>query len=374
MDTKLEKTLSGKSLLGDQHWPWGYPNWVEKEEIPVKVKPFSLSINTLINKQPITQQVHPTQNTPIEKLTCQDISLICCCGDSLLTGLGVTSNPSKLKNKILSAMVKMNFSLMVPWLISGEHRHNTCITGGGNGVVSAGRLLNSVLNGRLQGLSFKKTVLFSKGNGFNFARTGAQSSNLINQIHTLISNVRKQGVMKEYKLLFIWIGANDIITKSTSYIRIHFENHLVHCLTILKQCVPKLVVCILPIPHFSTLLMGNKLNLEKKQRIDQKTLLVNKILYNVVHEFSWNSNDFKVIWQPIPVDPINQDMLHIQNDQPLFISTLDNVHPSFIAQQLFAKCIWNNLFRGKDEKLENIHDVVNSEWHHPTETDRICFE
>ncbi|KAJ3268034.1 hypothetical protein HDV01_003523 [Terramyces sp. JEL0728] len=362
MTVKLEKTLSGKSLLGDQHWPWGYPNWVEKEEIPVKVKQL----------HPIPKQVHPITTTTINNITCQDINLICCCGDSLLTGLGVTSNPSKLKNKILSAMVKMNVSLMLPWLISGEHRHNTCIAGGGNGVVSVGRLLNSVLDGKLKGLSFKKTVLFSKGNGFNFARTGAQSSNLINQIHTLIHALKKQN-QSEYKILFIWIGANDIITKSTNYIRLHFETHLVHCLTILKQCVPKLIVCILAIPHFSTLLMGNKLNVEKKQRIDQKTILVNKILYNIVHDYNWNDVEFKVMWQPIPVDPINQNMLE-QSGQPVFISTLDNVHPSFVAQQLFAKCIWNNLFRNKDNKVENMQDIISSEWHHPLPTDFICIE
>lgn len=334
------------NLLGDQDFPWGYPAWLESSNSVT-----TLNYNTKSILEPNAAQVGP-----------EDISLVACCGDSLLTGLGVTAHPSKLKNRIIAALGQFHISLLLKWLISGEHRHNTCISGGSNGVVSVGRLLKSC-NPNLIGLNQRKTLLFSKGSDFNFARTGAQSNGLQDQVNRFIKKLSQRQYAQQkasWKLVYIWIGANDVFSKSFSTIKQTFEQHLVSSLQTLKMKVKNCIVCLMPLPNLAHLLVETNVTPERRVRILTKTALVNKILEKIAKEYTWNDElDFRVLWQPVPSDP-----MPIESQADL-VSTLDSVHPSFMAQQLFAKCIWNNLFLKPEEKITTIKGVIESEWKKP---------
>ncbi|KAI8902327.1 hypothetical protein BC833DRAFT_573857 [Globomyces pollinis-pini] len=298
----------------------------------------------------------------MDKLLPKDIELIGCLGDSLFTGLGVTAFPSKWKNKIYQWLFKYN--KLIPWILSGEHRQNTCILGGGKGVISVGRLLKRY-NPALQGLNTRKTRMFSRGSDYNFATTGAKSQNLRMQTIRMVRRFKRDRTTHSVKILFLWIGVNDAFSKSHKSLEKTFVGDIVTALALIKTHLPNTFVCILPLPNLGQVLKD--VGSEKRTKIISKIKLINQLLWDVTNDWDFNGDYyFRVTFQPIPFDDL--DNPEFLNMYPL-ISTLDDQHPSFIAQQLFAKCIWNNLFLKPEHKVTSIQQVIDSAWYEPTEDD-----
>ncbi|KAL2914078.1 Lysophospholipase 1 [Polyrhizophydium stewartii] len=304
---------------------------------------------------------HAPARKTASTLSARDVKLLVCLGDSLLTGLCVTAHPGSVKNKVLAALAsRPTHSLIVPWMISGEHRNNTCISGGGDGVVSVGRLLK-VFSPAIVGLTQHKTYLFSRGSGFNFARSGSTVDGLVEQVHRFVSKLRRPEfciLENHWKLIYIWIGANDVFSRPIDEISRTFEANLVKALQTLRTLVPRAFTCVLTMPNLSR---AHVVNTEKRRDlIARKTKLVNDLIRKVVAEYAWNdSEEFRVALQPIPDDEITED----QYGQ--FISELDGIHPNYLAQQLFAKCIWNNLWLPPERKLTRLADIIQAPWAKP---------
>jgi lysophospholipase L1-like esterase len=191
----------------------------------------------------------------------------------------------------------------------------------------------------------RKTLLFSKGEKFNFATTGATTSQLLKQAKRFIKSTNDS----EYKMLFIWIGCNDVFGKSISMLQQTFERDVVKVIELLKH--PKLLIYILPLPDLT--------HLKANVSIIQKTRFVNEMIEKI-------ARDTGIIFIPIPTERIPS------SSQKDLISSIDNVHPSFVAQQLFAKAIWNSLtLHGtvlktfSDTQTITLRQVTNEPYKHP---------
>ncbi|KAI8925642.1 hypothetical protein BC831DRAFT_460066 [Entophlyctis helioformis] len=417
------RSSTSTSLLGDTNQEWGYPTWIEREltrhpsshddydEHSTPPRAMDDSVLQLGRSGSDTDQVLPAtpkvrdrrsmtsllhnfrisrllseaslstipmhsssyapearpQRTTASTLRASDIKLLVCLGDSLLTGLCVTAHPSKVKNKVLATLAKAgSTSLILPWMVSGEHRHNTCISGGGHGVVSVGRLLK-VFSPDIIGLTQHKTPLFSRGAGFNFARTGSTVDNLADQVVRFVTKLRQpeyRFLENEWKVVFIWIGANDVFTSKTGTIARTFEAKLVKALQSLKSLISKALVCIVTLPDLSKAHVATT----EKQRdlIAQNSRIVNERIRQAVSNYMWNDTaEFRVVLQPIPADEISEE----QYDK--FVSRLDGVHPNFLAQQLFAKCIWNNMFLPAELKMTHFKELIQAPWFKPSSLDYL---
>lgn len=359
-------THTSSSLLGDINQPWGYPAWIQQEEQEVLVEQRRQGTSLLASNSWLSQvlseaslSITPQQlqrRTTVESVSAQDVRLIACLGDSLLTGLCVTAHPDKWKNIALAELPGLCCGSCLQWTISGEHRNNTCITGSADGVVSVGKLFKA-FSPDIAGLTRSKTPLFSRGAGFNFARTGSTIYNLDNQIARCIDKLRRPGFMHlegRWKLLFIWIGANDVFSTSRAAISRDFQHRLVCGLQKLKAVLSKTVVYVLTLPDLSQAVKSNL--------VPQKTILINQLLTNAVTDYDWNTDEFKVELLVMPSEAINVE------EYQRFVSHIDGMHPNFLAQQLFAKFIWNNLWLDHDRRLRTFHETINAPWIKPDDS------
>jgi lysophospholipase L1-like esterase len=339
------KSLKGREL------PWGYPQWIEQPQDPKTIVPTGSSEELALE-------------TTSHQIVVSDIKLIACIGDSLLAGLGVTAHPGNLKNRMISRLGSSYVALLIKWILSGEHRHNTCITGGARGVVSIGRLLKHYTP-NLLGLTQKKTLLFSQGSSFNFARTGATSDQLLEQSTLLIRKLNKTQLQDEWKMVFVWIGANDAFGKTTKTIQETFESHLLQTLTNLRLSLKKTIVYILPLPNLCHL--NEKIVTKAEaERLEQRSSLINNIVHQMVKSYKQDL-DFRVKTVRIPIEPIPSE------SQVDLISAIDQIHPSFLAQQLFAKSIWNNLFVDEHHQQVRLKDVIQASWTYPSATTPLAL-
>ncbi|KAJ3128711.1 hypothetical protein HK098_003703 [Nowakowskiella sp. JEL0407] len=311
-----------------------------------------------------TNTVNKPETTPVtaSKLHPRNVKLIVCLGDSLLAGLCLTKHPETIKNKMISGLTKLGVSPWVAWLVSGEHRQNTCISGGASGIISIGRLIKHY-SPQLEGLCDHKTALLSTGSGFNFARSGSTVSDLLRQSQLLLSKLQTPqytSLQDEWKFIAIWIGANDIFLKSIQYIESNFKQSLLTAIQFLKSSFHRAYVCILTTPDLSSARPG--LNSKQQQRTRTKTDLVNRILKHAVDEYNWNTDEFRVVLITVPEG--NVEVV----DYAGFIG-LDNAHPNVVAHQLICKAFWSNLFDSGSDQVKNFEQIKNEPWFQPTESD-----
>lgn len=309
-----------------------------------------------------TQRItDPSISATITTLMPSDIKILACFGDSLLSGLTLTAKPKSMKNLVLNSMARNGIPVIFPWLISAEHRHNNCITGGSNSLISVGRLLRC-FSEKLT-LDTHSTRLFSTGEGFNFAMSGSSIEHLKRQVLRFVKKLERTefaSMHTEWKLIFVWIGANDVATKTMQQISRSFESKLVASIKILKAKVSKAFVYIMTLPNINAI---PKYTNAFTAEIREKTELVNKIIHRVVSEYNWNDEaHFRVALQPIPQD------IAPAEDMSNYLSHIDMIHPNLFTQQLFAKCIWNNLFAPDGSKVLNTETIMSSEWFNPGDT------
>eukprot|EP00842_Homolaphlyctis_polyrhiza_P004474 jgi/Hompol1/5027/HPOL_000562-RA len=193
------------------------------------------------------------------------------------------------------------------------------------------------------------------------AQSGSTVSKLAEQVHRFVDKLHSpqfRYLEPEWKLVFIWIGANDVFMSKTRVISASFESDLVNAISKLKALVSKAFVCLLTLPDLTR---AHVINTEQRRRlIDRKSQLVNTAIYNAASRYGWNdSKDFKVVVQPIPSDALTPAQ------HAMFVSELDGIHPNIVAQQLFAKCIWNNLWLPPLQKMTSISSVVDAPWKKP---------
>jgi lysophospholipase L1-like esterase len=296
----------------------------------------------------------------------KDIKLIACLGDSLLTGLCLTGQPDTIKNRMISIISDYKIlNPWLPWFLSGEHRQNNCISGGGHGVVSVGRLIRHHAPD-VVGLNSSKTGTLSYGSGFNFAQSGATSTYLESQVRRLVKKIgtSKEAIPKRdgWTLVFIWIGANDIFMLPKSKIEESFLPCLLRAVQALKSSIFKCFVCILTLPDLSNSHPASKTH---KEAVKERVKWLNEKIYSIETDYDWNADsvEFKLSVQPVPDDDLTRA------EYEGLISTLDHAHPSIQAHQVFAKCIWNNMFRANSSKLTKFVEVAKSEWKFPGPND-----
>jgi lysophospholipase L1-like esterase len=331
------------------------PEWIERPRQLSRLSRISTTLNfsskcldyTVLKKYSLIDNVVPNVSVNITNLHPRDIKAVICFGDSIFSGLCLTSNPNSLKNTLLSTLG----SKTIAWLVSAEHRQNTCISGGNT--VSVGRLLQ-YYSPDIEGLDFAKTHLFSKGRGLNFAYTGAKLSNLKDQVSRCIVKLQSnqfKHLIPQWKLIFIWIGSNDCLGTSLESIKKNFKAKLVFCLNSIKATLSKSFVAIITLPY-----LGYPHLTSSQDETRQKVEYVNLVLAQVVEEYNWDEmNYFKVALLPIPT----AELENIKS----FSNELDGIHPNTETHQFFAKCIWNNLFL--KQKMRNVEEIIRHEWIKP---------
>ncbi|RKO85764.1 SGNH hydrolase-type esterase domain-containing protein [Blyttiomyces helicus] len=247
----------------------------------------------------------------------------------------------------------------LPWILSGEHRHNTCISGGAKDTISVGRLLRSY-SPDLAGLNYYKTRVMSSGSGFNFARSGSTVDALTDQVTALVNKLARPEyahLAQKWKMVVIWIGGNDLFVRDSATITETFPAALVRALRRLKALVPNCFVSLLTLPDLSNARPGAlPAEIESTRR---RGRLVNTLIRSTVADYHWDCDTFRVVVQPIPEEDIGAA------EYKGFKSMVDGLHPNVLAHQLFAKAVWTNLFRAEGEKLTTYEDVIMSEWVRP---------
>lgn len=206
--------------------------------------------------------------------------------------------------------------------------------------MTLGRLLSYW--GFVDGLCFGKTRMGSLGGGFNLARTGAFVKSLERQSARLVKLLK--GREDEWKLVVIWIGSNDVFAKSLAKINAEFQTDLTNTLIHLQKNIGSAYVVILPLPPLPHLTIPAKLPLIKR-----KTKRVNEILHQIATEFE-PTTTFKVRL-------VDLGGLEKMGGMFSMISGLDGVHPSFEAQGVFCKWIWDDIV-GKDWFLPGDGDFL----------------
>ena len=298
---------------------------------------------------------------------CRDVKVIVSLGDSLLTGLCMEDTESangNFKSRLLSFIGYRKLLLpFLPWLLSGESRTKTCISGAR--IASVGRLLQHE-NSHIVGLSYRNTFMMSKGgvSDYNFAQSGATIDNLSGQVSRFLKKLKAchKQASNGWKLIVIWIGGNDCVLKDDLS---HFEYELVSNIQRIRQSTTKSIVSLISLPDLSSIqVYGIKRPFHSakeekiKQRIAHNREIINHTLRNTVDQYDWgDGSDFRICLQPVPITPSSNSI-----SKEGLISNYDHVHPNALAHQVFAKAIWLNLFRPDHEKLATLDQVLSTPW------------
>lgn len=214
--------------------------------------------------------------------------------------------------------------------------------------------------------------------GYNFAFSGAQFSNMKLQADMLVDEFKKDKNIKEsdWKLVTIFIGANDAclgclgldslgIPKTVD----DFKETMYEVVEVIRQSVPNVLVNFMTIFKLSGIReLGDKNPVCEKARIfntyvectcafgnstkqdvsDKLVLLWNEAIHEMHEYYRGRYDDFAFL-----VDR-GMGALNLRELDISFISDVDCFHPSEVGHSYLAKNAWNNLFLPYEEKTSYV--------------------
>ncbi|KAI9092866.1 hypothetical protein DFS34DRAFT_632144 [Phlyctochytrium arcticum] len=332
------------------------------------------SLETALHASPLHTCTDGLTRPPsVNDLHPRDVKAVICLGDSLMTGLCLDNpNAPTHKEAVVSHISGGNRNLI--WLLSGEHRHKTCISGGASGVISIAKLLQTFAPD-IAGLSLAKTRCGAKSDGsWNFARSGAAARDIRHQVVDVITKLNKPEnvqIKNGWKMIFLWCGGNDVLLddwngnldqEATNRI----TRPVVEALQLLRSCVDRCFVALLTIPDISSILKHDATPRER-DHCRRKLAAANRAIRRVVTDYDWEvapggqPSSFVVTIQATIESPIEHTLY-----QKHFASAADGAHPNALAHQAFAKCVWHNLFAQSDDKWTTMAQVLEGGWFVPS--------
>ncbi|EDQ86680.1 uncharacterized protein MONBRDRAFT_38296 [Monosiga brevicollis MX1] len=258
-----------------------------------------------------------------------------------------------------------------------EFRGTVYSAGGDPDALTIGNFLKHY-NPNLKGQATGTTIPLTKeGKGLNFAVSEARVHDLPGQIERLSAKLNTSeyaGVRDEWKLLVLFIGANDIC-ECKSMTAEAFETELTTAMDMIHANFPKTFVSMMtifnisdvwdvhsdkeycnvavPILHECSCLENNQTSL---QRMDELGMQINQVTARVAAKYAaLNDPLFTAVVQPaIQNVPLNTFPKDVVQD---LLSDVDCFHPSLCTDQGFAVGVWNNMFQAQGNKSTSLNPL-----------------
>ncbi|KAL1932624.1 hypothetical protein VTP01DRAFT_8302 [Rhizomucor pusillus] len=328
----------------------------EEDECPVEIPEFACDAfywHDALDRQRSARHLRP-----------QDIRSVIALGDSISAGFGMLSGRPpfatiwEYRGKVFSVGMDIDEYTLPNFLA-----RYTDTEGGPDGV----------------------TFPLSRGKGLDLAVSGAKVQDLNNEVDKLIyllnSDKQYRSIKDEWKLITIFIGANNICVlcekswtgRSAMAQAEEFERHMQLVLEKLRDNVSKSFVNLVALfnvssvyeaalgdPYCEFVLNPNHLHIcsclqgDSEQRLAADLMVAeyNMRLEKLAHNSSLLTHDFYIAYQPgftaFPVSKYKQG----------YLSSFDCFHPNKCANKVMAMTLWNNMFSSPAEKLEP-YDIEN---------------
>ncbi|XP_058472333.1 phospholipase B1, membrane-associated-like [Solea solea] len=301
----------------------------------------------------------PSANVPtsVEFVKAADVKVIAALGDSLTTACGA------------------NGSTFVS--IAYEYRHMSWSIGGHKDVITLANIFK-LFNPKLLGLSPEMTFYGNPTSvsetGFNFAVTGHNTLNILNQIRNMIDTFKSHpglNFQKDWKVVTLLIGMNDICDYCKNkklFSPDSFAHHMTEALDLMMNEIPRTIVNLVQIPPmkplrkihkpilgcylrkvFCSCLIKPEENSPELQELVEINYEFQRRLEKLLQSDRFIKKDFAVVLQPFMENTEPPRLPDGTVDFSFF--TADCLHFSVKGHEELAKGLWNNMFQpdgGKD--------------------------
>eukprot|EP00003_Mantamonas_plastica_P027996 TRINITY_DN616_c0_g4_i4.p1 TRINITY_DN616_c0_g4~~TRINITY_DN616_c0_g4_i4.p1 ORF type:complete len:257 (+),score=76.96 TRINITY_DN616_c0_g4_i4:143-913(+) len=214
--------------------------------------------------------------------------------------------------------------------------------------------------------SYGVTYPLKKGSNLDGAISMAQVQGVPQQVSYLVNEMKttykhKIDIENDWKLLTLFIGANNMCSGSEHHDADYFESHLRAVLQQIHDTIPRVFVNVMTLFNISQVwdvghndpycvFVWDKFgecprltSAGPRAQMDIDTLAMNKVIKQVVSEWeAKNSTTFHVVVQPGVED------LVVPSRE--FLSRLDCFHPNEYADAAFALALWNNMNQPQGQK------------------------
>ncbi|XP_012340871.1 phospholipase B1, membrane-associated-like [Apis florea] len=301
----------------------------------------------------------PTTPDNVHRLRPGDIDVIGSLGDSLVAGSGA------LEDYAIGTFIEARG---VSWCIGGQGDWRQFLT--------LPNLLK-VFNPNLIGYSTGTGEFISTNAKLNIAFPVAATEDAFQQARILVQRIKsnpKINVKKQWKLITIFFGANDICSAQCfnpeHFSPLRYAHHLRRTLDYLKFVLPRTLVNVVPaidvtvsvrIPrspicrilhtfYCACLHKGNRPDIEASKMSHLYQQAIEALIYSGRYD---KSSDFTVVLQPFSklFNAPNADPRRAQSIDPSLI-TYDCFHFSQKGHALGANLLWNNMLEPVGNKTE----------------------
>ncbi|KAG0174910.1 hypothetical protein DFQ28_006929 [Apophysomyces sp. BC1034] len=260
-----------------------------------------------------------------------------------------------------------------------EYRGKVFSSGADPGEYTIANFLNHYTKQLPAGAPSGVTLPLSRGKDLNQAISGAKVQDLkaeVSRLIRLLSTSHYAGIRNEWKLVTLFIGANNVcllctppMTRLPQLADVEaFEHHTRMALERLRKHVRKSFVNLVGLFNVSSVyeasrgdlycefvldpahmaicscLQGNE---EQRQASDLVVREYNSRLEKLAKEYqALNDSHFAVVYQP------GFTIFPIAKYKQSYFSGIDCFHPNLCANQVMATVLWNNMFSTPQEKLE----------------------
>ncbi|CEP08885.1 hypothetical protein [Parasitella parasitica] len=274
-----------------------------------------------------------------------DIKAVIAIGDSISAGFGMISG-------------RPPFSTIL------EYRGKVFSVGGDKGEYTIPNYLSVWTNTSSRGPPTGYTLPLSRGKQLDNAVSGSKTQDLDEQISRLVyllSTSKYKDVKDEWKLITLFIGANNVcvlceppITTLPGLAEADvFEKNVRQALTRIKNEVGKSFVNLVALFNVSSVYEASRGDPYSADRVvNEYNLRLEKLEKEFKHQ---DSMELGVSYQPgfkqFPVAKYKQS----------YFSGVDCFHPNKCANQLMSILLWNNMFSSKEEK-NRTYDIESLEF------------
>eukprot|EP00128_Syssomonas_multiformis_P018586 Colp12_sorted_trinity150504_noHs@850 len=328
-----------------------------------------------------------TVPTSVHKLRPGDIKVVAALGDSITAGFGLNGLKAWIGKDLAESRGKS-------WSIGGDagavtipnilKNYSPSIVG-----ASVGEHFVEVCYGPIcPPLQHKPSI-----DKFNGAQSGAMAQNLIAEAKYLVKQIKsnkKVNLSEDWKLLTLFIGANDLCLVGCNNITTllkgidRWEANVKASIEEVRAQIPRVFVNLVQIFNVSRVyelsrktswctnvhrvlpiecvcaftpsaLGGDKL----RYTLDMTAQEYNRRLERIAASYEGKYEDFAVVAQPAFKDGTLDDM------PPGLLSKLDCFHPSVWAHQQMAMHLWNNMVTPRSEKRTDFN--IRDTWICPSE-------
>ncbi|XP_029984660.1 phospholipase B1, membrane-associated-like isoform X2 [Sphaeramia orbicularis] len=321
----------------------------------------------------------PSIPTSVHELRPGDVKVVAAIGDSLTAGNGIASSPSN----ILDVLRQYRG---LSWSIGGDENLTTVTT-----LPNILKYFNPNVTGYSVGMGKQDTPQAF----LNQAVAGAKSKDLLPQAQNLVKRMKndpKINMEKDWKVISVFIGGNDVCDHCYNSLLFSVENYLNNVretLDYLHKQVPRALVNLIEPLHIAPLrdmhmdpslkcptwlvnilcpcVVLPKPNSEALERVEAMNKGYQTVLNELVESGRYDSgSDFTVVIQPFFRQIVVPRLPDGRPDRSFF--SADCFHLSQKAQTMMARSLWNNMLEPLGNKTTTQDFTANIQLKCPAKT------